>query len=92
MIHYLFRSRYRFAILGICSALAGLWYAWYRTDQIMSISPLLYASFLVIMNLFLAYYASTRHTIITRYLFLFSYAIIVLVTYNLVILVRGITL
>lgn len=53
---------------------------------------MLYASFLVIMNLFLAYYASTRHTIITRYLFLFSYAIIVLVTYNLVILVRGITL
>lgn len=90
MIYYIFRSPYRLAIAGLVVLVAALWFAWYRTDQIMSVSPLLYVTLLIFINLILAYFSSSRIVDITRYLFWFSYLALILVAYNLYVLTRGI--
>ena len=90
MIDYLFRSVYRWAIWGLVGCLALVWLYWFRTDQLVASSVLVYTSGVLLLNLVLGYFSYDRHPFITRFIFYFSYALLLLITYSLYSVIRGI--
>ncbi len=88
MLTYLFRSAYRFAILGLIVALIGLWYFWVRTEVSSSLN--LYTTAIVLLNTALAGFTYDRQTFITKSLFFFSYLVVILAAYTLVALILSI--
>lgn len=90
MRYYLLKSEFRLAIAGLIVGTAGLWYFWYATDQIMSIEPLIYTSGIVILNIALAFFSYNRQFYTTRFIFVSTYFILLLIAYGLYTLTRSI--
>ncbi len=91
MKHYFFRSAYRLPILALVVTIIGLWVVWYRTFELISPTLLVYCTGIILLNIMLGFFAYDRQTTITRFLFFFSYGIIVLVGYALIAAIRGIS-
>jgi hypothetical protein len=90
MIQFFFKSPYRPALICLALGLFALWYFWFKTDQIISSSLIIYTTGVVVLNTFLAYFAADRHHYVTRSLFLFSGIILILALYTLYSVSRGI--
>lgn len=90
MLHYLLRSTYRLTIWGLFLGLATLWYLWFSANQIAPIAPVIYTSGIVLLNIVLTYFSFSRNLYVTRFIFLFTYGILVLVGYTIIVLSRGI--
>lgn len=90
MLYYLTRSRYRLLIAGLVLGLIGLWYLWYTTDQIVSAAPIVLTTGFVLLNIALGFFSFTRHHYVTKFIFIFTYGILVLSLYSLYVLSRGI--
>lgn len=89
MLQYILKSNYRFAILGLALCLIGLWYYWYRTEQIASPLALTEVTIFVLINMVLSYFSYNRHRYLTYFIFYFSYTLIAIVTYTVFALSRG---
>lgn len=90
MIQFFFKSTYRWSLAAILLGLIALWYFWFKTDQIISSSLIVYTTGIVVLNIVLAYFSADRDNYVTRSLFLFSYIILSLALYTLYSVSRGI--
>lgn len=89
---FLFKSRYRLSLFGLVLGLIILWASWYFTEQLVSLFALQYVSGVVLLNVVLAYFAADRQPYLARFLIGISYLLIVLLGYNNVMIIRGLTL
>jgi hypothetical protein len=90
MLTFFTRSRYRFPIYGLLFLLLVDWALWFATGQISGPEPLLYVTGVLLLNIVLAYFATTRIPYLAYFFFSFSYAIALLVAYMIITFARGV--
>lgn len=90
MIQFFIHRSYRLVVISLALGVGGLWYVWYATDQIGSMSALLYGSGVILLNVVLASVSFDRHPYLAKLFIWFSYTILLLLAYNLFMISRGI--
>lgn len=87
--YFLFKSNYRYALLGLISAVAVLWYLWLESEQIIGAALPVATSGIVLLNIVLSFFAHDRNRFVTRFLITTSYFVVALAIYAIYSVSRG---